>query len=133
MDRLTGRDKGNAYILKCFEGDGCEDMDTTRCDCCEHDFAICDRLAAYEDTGLTPEEVNRLRAQLAESQARERAAVEDIKHLVFSCANDPLDLCGEVCANNDGICQRGAAAGFTDKCHGFDWRGPQEAEKGEAK
>lgn len=57
MERLTRRsDTGRAYYPRCFEepcgGDGCKIKD------CLLDDIICDRLAAYEDTGLKPEEVH---------------------------------------------------------------------------
>lgn len=55
MERLTKWENGNAYYPRCFEepcyGGGCKDSD------CPFETAICERLAAYEDTGLTPEEV----------------------------------------------------------------------------
>jgi hypothetical protein len=55
MERLTRRsDTGRAYYPRCFEepciGAGCKIKD------CLLDDIICDRLAAYEDTGLEPEE-----------------------------------------------------------------------------
>ena len=54
MERLTRRsDTGHAYYPRCFEepcnGNGCKFKD------CPFDETICERLAAYEDTGLTPE------------------------------------------------------------------------------
>jgi hypothetical protein len=53
MERLTRRsDTGNAYYPRCFE-EPCN----RRCEDCLFDEAICKRLAAYEDTGLDPEEV----------------------------------------------------------------------------
>ena len=57
MERLTRRsDTGHAYYPRCFEepcgGDGCKIKD------CLLDDIICDRLAAYEDTGLEPAEVH---------------------------------------------------------------------------
>lgn len=57
MKRLTQRSNfGTAYYPRCFEepciGDGCKIKD------CLFDNMICERLAAYEDTGLTPEEVH---------------------------------------------------------------------------
>lgn len=57
MKRLTQRSNfGTAYYPRCFEepciGDGCKIKD------CLFDNTICERLAAYEDTGLTPEEVS---------------------------------------------------------------------------
>ena len=59
MERLTRRsDTGSAYYPRCFEdpcgGDGCKIKD------CLLDDIICDRLAAYEDTGLKPDEVTAL-------------------------------------------------------------------------
>lgn len=54
MERLTKRgDTGHAYYPRCFE-EACN----RRCEDCLFDETICERLAAYEDTGLMPEEVN---------------------------------------------------------------------------
>ena len=56
MERLTewnGGQTRHAYYPRCFEepcyGGGCKIND------CPFETAVCDRLAAYEDTGLTPE------------------------------------------------------------------------------
>lgn len=62
MERLTRRsDTGHAYYPRCFEepcgGDGCKIKD------CLFDNTICERLAAYEDTGLEPEEVKSMQAE----------------------------------------------------------------------
>ena len=55
MERLTKRENGHAHYPRCFEepcgGMGCRTED------CEFKIEICERLAAYEDTGLTPQEV----------------------------------------------------------------------------
>ena len=53
MNRLTARDErtGNAYFPNCFEG--CDGV----CGECDHDTDFCERLAAYEDTGLTPDQI----------------------------------------------------------------------------
>ena len=58
MERLTEWDGGqtrHAYYPRCFEepcyGSGCKIKD------CPFETAVCERLAAYEDTGLTPEEI----------------------------------------------------------------------------
>ena len=66
-----------------------------------------------------------LRIQLSESQRREQAAVEDIARLV---ASTPDIKCSIVC---DGDCLdcTGSATGTP---RGYHYRGPQEAEKGEA-
>ena len=56
MERLTKRsDTGHAYYPRCFE-EACN----RRCEDCLFDETICKRLAAYEDTGLEPEEVSAL-------------------------------------------------------------------------
>ena len=55
MERLTKWENGHAYYPRCFEnpcyGGGCVTRD------CPFETAICERLAAYEDTGLMPEEI----------------------------------------------------------------------------
>lgn len=53
MNRLTARDErtGNAYFPNCFEG--CDGV----CGKCDHETDFCERLAAYEDTGLDPEDI----------------------------------------------------------------------------
>ena len=58
MERLTEWNESshkNAYYPRCFEepcyGTGCKIKD------CPFETAVCERLAAYEDTGLTPEEI----------------------------------------------------------------------------
>ncbi len=58
MERLTewnGGQTRHAYYPRCFKapcyGDGCKIND------CPFETAVCERLAAYEDTGLTPEEI----------------------------------------------------------------------------
>ncbi len=58
MKRLTewnGEQPRNAYYPRCFKypcyGNGCKIND------CLFETEVCDRLAAYEDTGLTPEEI----------------------------------------------------------------------------
>ena len=55
MDRLTGWDNGRAYFTECFEepclGMGCINED------CEFKILACQRLAEYEDIGLTPEQL----------------------------------------------------------------------------
>ena len=58
MERLTKWNESSykhAYYPRCFEdpcyGSGCKIKD------CPFEIAACERLAAYEDTGLTPEEL----------------------------------------------------------------------------
>ena len=61
MERLTewnGSSYKHAYYPRCFKepcyGSGCKIKD------CPFEIAVCERLAAYEDTGLTPKEVTAL-------------------------------------------------------------------------
>lgn len=61
MERLTKRENGHAHYPRCFEkpcgGMGCRTED------CEFNVEICERLAAYEDTGLTPGEVKSMQEE----------------------------------------------------------------------
>lgn len=61
MDRLTTRGpEGNAYYPKCFEGE-CFGMESREeCEKCQMTFDICERLAAYEDLGLLPEQLREI-------------------------------------------------------------------------
>ena len=61
MERLTewnGGQTRHAYYPRCFKepcyGSGCKIND------CPFETAVCERLAAYEDIGLTPEEIKAL-------------------------------------------------------------------------
>jgi hypothetical protein len=58
MERMTKRENGHVYYPRCFEepcgGMGCLTED------CGFKVEICERLAAYEDTGLELDEVNAL-------------------------------------------------------------------------
>ena len=61
MERLTKRNEcGDAYYPECYErcyGEGVSE----KCNDCDYDEKICDALAAYEDTGLTPEQIMELK------------------------------------------------------------------------
>lgn len=62
MNRLTARDKhGHAYYPKCFEHpcDGERSCCTYVAPECTFEGKVLDRLAAYEDTGLGPEQIHR--------------------------------------------------------------------------
>ena len=57
MERLTARDEyGNAYYLKCFD-EPCNSGGCTK-NMCDFAVEVCDKLAAYEDTGLDPEQLS---------------------------------------------------------------------------
>lgn len=61
MNRLTARGpEGFAYYPKCFEGE-CFGMESREeCEKCQFTFDICERLAAYEDLELLPEQLREL-------------------------------------------------------------------------
>ena len=62
MERLTKRGNGHAYYPRCFKepcyGRGCKIKD------CPFEKEVCECLTAYEDTGLTPEEVTAVKVAL---------------------------------------------------------------------
>ena len=67
MERLTARNErfpDETYYPYCFREDTCggEGM-SDKCDICEFPIKICKRLAEYEDTGLTPQEIMELKAR----------------------------------------------------------------------
>ena len=64
-----------------------------------------------------------LQAQLAASQSRERAAVEDMPHYCGMCANH--------CTEEEAT-QKCGEGWEGEGCDDWQWRGPQEAGKGGA-
>lgn len=88
------------------------------------------RLAAYEDTGLEPEEIEQLKGEVfglrldkreLEQAKRERdAAVEFLESAIRYSAN-PCEGCKADCidAGSD-------AAERVDQCGAFEWRSPKE-------
>ena len=59
MGRLTARnEQGYAYFPQCFKepcnGFGCKNEQ------CEYLNAVCEKLAGYEETGLTPEQIREI-------------------------------------------------------------------------
>lgn len=106
MNRLTKRNKdGIAYYPHCFEwpcgGSKCTPMN------CDFDDKVCERLAAYEDTGMEPDEITALK--------RERdAAVLDLIMLgdCETCTKD----CGITIARILGC-----------GCKDYVWRGEEQS------
>ena len=86
----------------------------------------CDRMHA-EAADL----IESMQAQLAASRRRERAAVEDMQ-LIAGDIGSPLTCAVCKYNPNDMGCELDGSQ-FNDNCEcHFTWRGPQEAEKGEA-
>lgn len=71
MKRLTKRNEcGDAYYPECYErcyGEGSSE----KCNDCDYDEKICDTLADYEDTGLTPEQIRELKERDTAKAPRE--------------------------------------------------------------
>lgn len=96
MERLTewnDEQTRHAYYPRCFKdpcyGNGCKIND------CPFETAVCDRLAAYEDTGVEPEAVETVKLALA------------AKHMVDleTLANTPISRLVEFAeADKDGRC-----------------------------
>lgn len=80
MERLTKWENGHAYYPRCFEkpcyGGGCVTRD------CPFETAICERLAAYEDTGLMPEQVVNAKTIIESAFADDTSKAERIRKLV---------------------------------------------------
>ena len=80
MERLTKWENGHAYYPRCFEqpcyGGGCKLKD------CPFETAVCERLAAYEDTGLTPDQVVNAKNIIDLAFAEDTSKAERIRKLV---------------------------------------------------
>ena len=83
MERLTEWNESShkhAYYPRCFEGpcygSGCKIKD------CPFETAVCERLAAYEDTGLTPDQVVNAKNIIDLAFADDTSKAERIRKLV---------------------------------------------------
>ena len=83
MERLTewtGGQPRHAYYPRCFEepcyGRGCKIED------CPFETAVCERLAAYEDTGLTPEQCENVKVIIESAFSDDTSKAERIRELL---------------------------------------------------
>ena len=80
MERLTARNElGGAYYKKCFE-EPCYGRGERDCNICEHSYEICERLAEYEDLGITPEQGESL-IEFVQRKCRKWRSFKDRYHL----------------------------------------------------
>lgn len=89
MKRLTKRNEcGNAYYPECYErcyGEGSSE----KCNDCDYDEKICETLADYEDTSLTPQEI----MELKERDTAKAPKIHKNKHSnAYTCPNCALVL-----------------------------------------
>ena len=85
MERLTEwyeSSHKHAYYPRCFEGpcygSGCKIND------CPFETAVCERLAAYEDTGLTPEQCENVKVIIESAFSDDTSKAERIRELLKS-------------------------------------------------
>ena len=73
MERLTAiSESGKAYYPYCFREDICDGCGSSvKCDQCELSLKVCETLAAYENTGLTPPEILELKERDTAKSPRE--------------------------------------------------------------
>ena len=69
MERLTVKENGHYYYPRCFEGE-CDGA-SERCEDCEFEAEVCMRLGQYEDSGLTPEQINEMKGALSRGNTPE--------------------------------------------------------------
>lgn len=84
MDRLTRRNSYGVSFIKPLDPDcgNCNISLNTMCG--DHFNAITERLAAYEDTGLTPEEVKTALREL--ERYRKLGTVEELNEAVYNAS-----------------------------------------------
>ena len=82
MSRLTARDEhGNAYYPRCFK-ESCNSGGCTK-NMCDFAVEVCDKLAAYEDTGIDPEQLSAIDeeySKMAKELAELRRGFMDTEH-----------------------------------------------------
>lgn len=86
MDRLTGRNKlGQAHYERCFK-EPCLGMGTENCNKCDYfTETLCERLAEYEDTNLTPAQIQEIDKLYAEKCKEVEMLKGRIKDLEYAC------------------------------------------------
>lgn len=88
MGRLTAWNNGDAYYPKCFEepcsGVGCSN------ERCEFKYEKCKRLAEYEDTGLSPEEIMDKKTEYCVDMQELLKEIDELYKICFFSFSKPL-------------------------------------------
>ena len=127
VERLTARTHdGHAYLANVKD-------DEQEVECASRNTAQCimdswERLAAYEDTGLSPADIATLTARAEAAEAERDAAVEDLKLALIDETLDPCHCC-EYGRTNHCTHPDGPTCGETDGKN-WQWRGPQAGKGG---
>lgn len=99
MDRLTARNENGdkeAYYPYCFQEDTCDGCGSSeKCDGCGFSREVYEALASYEDTSLTPEQIQEL---MKRDIAKAPRAVSE-RSLYACCLN-----CGQIIFRNHKFC-----------------------------
>ena len=90
MERLTERNRYKAaYYPYCFKEYTCDGKGASKkCDSCEFTTMVCERLAAYEDTGLTPEQILAMDEEytkLAKELGEYKQKLENVERYLDGC------------------------------------------------
>ncbi len=90
MERLTARNErfpDETYYPYCFREDTCrgEGM-SDKCDMCELPYKICKKLADYEDTELTPEQIAGLKERDTAKMCKQ--SIFDHDSITCVCGSD---------------------------------------------
>lgn len=102
MERLTKRKGIYAHYPFCFREDTCGGLGVSeKCEKCDFPFKVCEKLASYEDTDFSPE-------QIREMKERDTAKAPDIRknkssdaymcpncNLIFICKDEAGWFCGQ--------------------------------------
>lgn len=113
IKRLTERDScGEPYIVKCMN---CDDRKPQCYDeMCISDVEIVDRLAEYEDTGLSPDDVVNLINENVKIRENLYMAISELSGDCSVCANS------EKCKNYPLFCINGNAWKWIHDKHGVE-------------
>lgn len=87
MERLTARNGEYAYYPNCFQKDKCDGKGhSEKCNECDFAYRVCEQLAAYEETGLTPEQLKEIDKLYREKCEMETWLKETLSETLYELA-----------------------------------------------